>query len=36
MYAENMSRYMKTKFGFVSIAGNAFRDISYNVPDVME
>ena len=36
VYAENMSRDMKTKFGFVNIAGNAFHDISFDVTDALE
>lgn len=27
VYADGMSRNMKTKFGFVNIAGNAFHDV---------
>jgi hypothetical protein len=27
VYSENMSRDMRTKFGFVNITGNAFHDV---------
>ncbi len=36
VYAENMSRDMRTKFGFVNIAGNAFHDIEFDALDSME
>ena len=36
VYSENMSRDMKTKFGFVNIAGNAFHDISFDAADALE
>ena len=28
VYSENMSRDMRTKFGFVNIAGNAFHEVT--------
>lgn len=36
VYAENMSRDMRTKFGFVNIAGNAFHDVELDALDTME
>lgn len=36
VYAEKMSRDMKTKFGFVNIAGNAFHDVEMDALEVME
>ncbi len=30
VYSENMSRDMRTKFGFVNIAGNAFHDVEWD------
>ena len=36
VYAENMSRDMKRKFGFVNIAGNAFHDIAFEELDGMQ
>ncbi len=36
VYAENMSRDMRTKFGFVNIAGNAFHDITFDELEAME
>ena len=37
VYSENMSRDMRTKFGFVNIAGNAFHDISVdNIEALMQ
>ena len=36
VYAENMSRDMRTKFGFVNIAGNAFHDIELDALEGME
>ena len=36
VYAENMSWDMKTKFGFVNIAGNIFHDIAYDALDALE
>ncbi len=36
VYAEQMSRDMRTKFGFVNIAGNAFNDIPVEDLDNME
>ena len=36
VYSENMSRDMRTKFGFVNIAGNAFHDIAIDDLDAME
>ena len=36
LYAANMSRDMRTKFGFVNIVGNAFHDISLEGLDEME
>ncbi len=35
VYSENMSRDMRTKFGFVNIAGNAFRDIDLAAVDTV-
>ena len=36
VYSENMSRDMRTKFGFVNIAGNAFHNISIDHLDAMD
>jgi hypothetical protein len=36
VYAENMSRDMRRKFGFVNIAGNAFHDIAVEELDTWE
>ena len=34
VYSENMSRDMRTKFGFVNIAGNAFHDVAMETLEV--
>ena len=36
VYAENMSRDMRTKFGFVNIAGNAFHDVDLDALDEVD
>jgi len=36
VYSENMSRDMRTKFGFVNIAGNAFHDVELDALEIRE